>query len=1008
MPPSYVLKESAKDREYWETVMPALRDALLDIAVDKNLGPCVDMFIGQSLTEWETRAALSDDKALARCMWFRRDYEGEFTLEKDSRKFYSDVYDRPDIEDKLQNFKNFIESRLGVLSKNAIVSAPMKVDSIFSEDADWSEYLAAFKTILQERFRNELKALILKKQNWRKDAMGMGLKGEDADEFLHHARLAAEKCYDFEGRTDIVQKALGYITTPKVNYAAGNNLGIAVCLIGVSGTGKTALMAKVASLTYFAEKKHPRARPLIIRLCGTSNGSSTGLKLIRSICHQIYYCLEQSPPDIPENYRDAKDHFKMLLNKEPVLLFIDSLDQLSDDNLARSQLTFFEGLQPHKNTRIVVSALPDEKDKDGSWIYCYGCDTRLIENKVPRVAVTTLSTSANSESRSMMRNLMVRKARKLTPEQMSYIFENAKVEPTALYFRLAAKIAENWKSYDTVQQLQLQSSVRAVINQIFNSIEKDYGRLLVHDAIGYITFAAGGVNDIEIQDLLSIDDKVMRIVFGYEALTTARLPSSVWARIRYALEGLVVERENGKMFWYHRQLKEAAEKRYTKPEIERLHRNMGLYFGNVLDDALIAQKSLAKQTLSLNGLPVWLAHGKPNKSRSVEAAHHFIEAGMLKEACDELCNLEVLCCCARVGEGYAHIEKLSKLLAAIPADVGEDNDLQALRDKVDHYSRWLALAMPRIIANPAIEIFSTCTSDQPLNSEARMDLDVFLQKPRVKCSISASKALAQEERVLQLENHSSDLHELIKVPTNHWGPTTWLRCRNTGGKGDFESMLLNLDGHADHVNSVAYSKNGEKIASASDDNSVIIWSAITGAKLVTLSGHKKEVNSVAWSPDGSKVASGSADHNVKVFDAVTGAEIGTMIGHKGKVNAVAYSPDGLRIVSASKDKTLKIWNARTFAKFKTVRGHEGAVLCVRFSPDGKMIASGGKDKNVIVWSKEGAVLKILHSHRNNVNSVCFSGDSLRLVSGTPRQNYPATLANRRCRERRQRRESVCG
>ena len=69
---------------------------------------------------------------------------------------------------------------------------------------------------------------------------------------------------------------------------------------------------------------------------------------------------------------------------------IDSIDQLTNENLARSNLSFLRGVKPHRDTRIIVSALHDEKDADGKWIYCYGCDTKLAIRNVPRVVVRRL------------------------------------------------------------------------------------------------------------------------------------------------------------------------------------------------------------------------------------------------------------------------------------------------------------------------------------------------------------------------------------------------------------------------------------------------------------------------------------------------------------------------------------------------------------------------------------------------------------------------------------------
>ena len=69
-----------------------------------------------------------------------------------------------------------------------------------------------------------------------------------------------------------------------------------------------------------------------------------------------------------------------------------SLDQLRDENQARSKISFLRGVKPHPDTRIIVSALPDDKitgdqrnNADG--VYYYGCDTCLAMHCVPRVEV---------------------------------------------------------------------------------------------------------------------------------------------------------------------------------------------------------------------------------------------------------------------------------------------------------------------------------------------------------------------------------------------------------------------------------------------------------------------------------------------------------------------------------------------------------------------------------------------------------------------------------------------
>ena len=82
----------------------------------------------------------------------------------------------------------------------------------------------------------------------------------------------------------------------------------------------------------------------------------------------------------------------------------------------------------------------------------------------------------------------------------------------------------------------------------------------------------------------------------------------------------------------------------------------------------------------------------------------------------------------------------------------------------------------------------------------------------------------------------------------------------------------------------------------------------SGKALQTLTGHTDAVWSVAFSPDGQRIVSGSDDKTVKIWDANNGKELKTLTGHY-TVWSVAFSPDGQRIVSGSRDNTLKIWDA---------------------------------------------------------------------------------------------------
>jgi WD40 repeat protein len=172
-------------------------------------------------------------------------------------------------------------------------------------------------------------------------------------------------------------------------------------------------------------------------------------------------------------------------------------------------------------------------------------------------------------------------------------------------------------------------------------------------------------------------------------------------------------------------------------------------------------------------------------------------------------------------------------------------------------------------------------------------------------------------------------------------------------------LIHSLSGHDGWIYSAAYSPNGRRIVSAgerrisgfsSSFEAVNVWDAESGQLIHTLSGYSGGVVlSAAYSPDGWRIVTASDDGTVKVRNTGSGGFIHTLFGHKERVNSVAYSPDGRRIVSASGDKTVKVWDAENGQLIRTLYGHNGSVNSVAYSPDGRRIVSASGDGTVKVW-----------------------------------------------------------
>jgi eukaryotic-like serine/threonine-protein kinase len=92
-------------------------------------------------------------------------------------------------------------------------------------------------------------------------------------------------------------------------------------------------------------------------------------------------------------------------------------------------------------------------------------------------------------------------------------------------------------------------------------------------------------------------------------------------------------------------------------------------------------------------------------------------------------------------------------------------------------------------------------------------------------------------------------------------------------------------------------------------HAVEVRDAATGRVLRTLIGHTADVICIAFSPDGQRIATTGYDRTVKLWDTATGLEVFTLRGHTAGVLALAFSPDGNRIVSGGLDSTARVWDA---------------------------------------------------------------------------------------------------
>lgn len=200
-----------------------------------------------------------------------------------------------------------------------------------------------------------------------------------------------------------------------------------------------------------------------------------------------------------------------------------------------------------------------------------------------------------------------------------------------------------------------------------------------------------------------------------------------------------------------------------------------------------------------------------------------------------------------------------------------------------------------------------------------------------------------------------------------------------GSRGDF-SLVHTLSGHSGEVHCVAFSPDGQFLASGASDHLLMGWSARDGQSVGILAGHTGRVSSVAFSPDGELLASGGFDKSVRVWKLPNGEPFHNL-NHSDWVFSVAVEPDSRLLASGGADKEIKLWNLETGELLRALAGHSHWVLSVAISSDGRLLASGGADGKVRVWNL--ATEEVLHifDHPDWVRSVVMSSDGRLLASG---------------------------
>jgi WD40 repeat protein len=385
-----------------------------------------------------------------------------------------------------------------------------------------------------------------------------------------HDQFARDRARIFQGRRRELEAIAEYVRSddrrPLVVY-------------GESGSGKSALIAK-ASL----ERKGPGR--VIRRFIGATPASGSGHALLTGLCQEI--APGETPVEFPQLVQTFQERLHSAATAEPMIVFIDALDQLEAGDSAYG-LTWLPRELP-SNVRFILS-------------------TTASAESLPPGLPLPIEPMTKADGGNALDDWLRDAGRTLRPWQRGKALERFVRCPLPLYLRLAAEESKLWKSYAMDEECLLGDGVAGIIGSLFARLcdEAGHGPVLVSRSLGYLAAARYGLTEDEILDLLTEDETVWEDFerHKHHDVSERRIPTVVWSRLSLDLEPYLTERAapgGTVVVFFHRQLGEKAA-----VEQEARHAGLARHFG--------AQ-------------PAWLdgARRMPNMRRAVELAFQQREA----------------------------------------------------------------------------------------------------------------------------------------------------------------------------------------------------------------------------------------------------------------------------------------------------------------------------------------------------------------------------------------------
>ncbi|KAL7274955.1 hypothetical protein RUND412_002109 [Rhizina undulata] len=250
----------------------------------------------------------------------------------------------------------------------------------------------------------------------------------------------------------------------------------------------------------------------------------------------------------------------------------------------------------------------------------------------------------------------------------------------------------------------------------------------------------------------------------------------------------------------------------------------------------------------------------------------------------------------------------------------------------------------------ALSSFMLCYSDTDLKEQANWDGASGTSRQDLLSELSKSispSIMIPEHRLASLLQQVKQT-QISKCLYHNTANSPSLYADHICDKNEFPSTTVKiLNAHEDEVWFVRFSPDGTRLATASSDNTVIIWDLESFEARYTFREHTAPVTCVQWSPDSLHLLSCAQDNTAKLWDTETGQCIRTLKAHTAFVSSCAWAPDGQSFVTGSMDLNMILWDIDGNIKHKWTGSR---IYDMTITPDGKRLVAICTNKKLHVYN----------------------------------------------------------